>query len=419
MRPFFTLGLIFILSGCGLFQRRSPQINLIHYNIFELDSPKLQGEEGKEQLAVLESFLTPFFEENQPTIFSLNEVQFDKPQVPNAQYFTYGQNPRLLLDRLIGKDESKNWHISFTEANTGAKAKKYQGAYVTSRQERPKNKRKYADPVNYGLFPGQYSSALAAKYPIVSKVEITKLKWREFNPNAQVTKYQDGHGKRLSKDVELFDKSFNDSILNIDGHAVHVITLHAVPAYHFGNKKSPNYQRNADQLRFLEWYLTGKTDFKVDLPQEYAHIIPLTANDTYIAVGDWNTDLNNSRNPGSRVLQRLAKTGRLFPTEQKTLESAGFGPNKKEMTLDYFLHSKDLFLKSAQVLRPKEKRLFLGCGSDSLAQKEEVGRKWVTFKDKDSKKTCHVTISEAYYQAKTSSDHFPLFASFELQRQAP
>lgn len=403
------------LSTCALFGSRNKEIRVLHYNIFELDSPKIQGGEGAQQLAALQKFLAPHLKSSQPHLISFNEVQFDRPQVPNATYMTYGQNIQLFMAKLLDQKEAKDWQVSFTEANTGAKAKKYKGDYLTSRSKFPKNTRRYADPVNYGLFPGQYSSALASRFPITQKLEVKNLKWKEFNKKVPLSRYRDSNGKKLPPDMELFDKSFNDTIINIDGHPVHVITLHTVPSYHFGNKKSPNYQRNADQLRFLEWYITGKTDIKVKLPSAFSHIQPLPKDATYIAMGDWNTDLTNLKNPGSKVLKRLADLGRLFPTDGATHEGGGYGPKRRTMLLDYLFHSNDLFLKEAHVLRPKEKRLFLGCGAKSLTQKEEPGRRWVTFKEKG--KTCHVTVNENFYFAKESSDHFPIAATFELRRK--
>ena len=74
------------------------------------------------------------------------------------------------------------------------------------------------------------------------------------------SQFTGGDGLPLRSDITLFDKNFTHVILDVEGKDLHVILLHSVPAYHFGNKKSPNYARNADQLRFLEWFLTGKTD---------------------------------------------------------------------------------------------------------------------------------------------------------------
>lgn len=405
------LPVVLLFSNCALLQPRSEELKILHYNIWEYDSSKIQGDHEIEQQKALSVFLKRIQKSYSPNIISLNEIQFDKTSVPTSDFKTEGKNLDLILKKHfpLPKEHKDQWSVQFAEANTGKKARKYKGSYLTPNSTLPKNKRAYADQVNYGLFPGQYSSGLATTFAVLKKTVIKDLTWKKFNPKIKLTSFRDGVGKRLPKDMTLFDKTFTDTVIDFYGKEVHVISLHTVPSYHFGNKRSPNYHRNRDQLRFLEWYLTGKTDILVDLKTE--SITPLKEGATYVAVGDWNTDLNDPKNLGSKVLRRLANTGRLFPTEGVTFETPGYSKKRRTMLLDYLFHSPDLLLKEANVLRPKEKRLFLGCGKDSLTQKEEPGRVWVTTKgEKAENEVCHYTVSEKYHTAKKASDHFPISA---------
>lgn len=394
-----------LLASCGAIQRYNPSIRVLHYNIFELDSEKLSEKEN-EQIRAVKYLL----EDESFNVFSVNEIQFDLPQTPREDFITYGENLNKLMNKIGGH---KDWHTSFFQANTGNLAKKKKGSFVTSKD---KDARKYADPSNYGLFPGQYSTGLATTYEIKNKIVITDLPWKTFNPAINLNKYRTANQKRLPKNIPLFDKNFVDTVITVQGQEVHLITLHTVPAYHFGNKKSPNYERNRDQLRFLEWYLTGRTDIDVDPSKFPSPVASLPEGSTFIAMGDWNTDLKNKKNPGSQVLLRLAKSVPLLPSmEEVTHESHGFDPNRLKMTLDYIAYSQDLKLEEFKVIRPEEKRLFLGCGKDPLAQKEEDHRVHVSYFDSKKKQKCHLTVNKSFHLAKTASDHFPLLAKFNFK----
>ncbi|MCR9205755.1 MAG: hypothetical protein NXH75_14315 [Halobacteriovoraceae bacterium] len=398
------IALIF-LSSCGAIQKFNPALRVLHYNIFELDSEKLNQEDHKQIKAV-----KLLLEDESFNIFSVNELQFDLPQVPKKTFITYGENLNLLMNEIGGH---KSWNTSFFQANTGNLAKKRKGEFLTPSD---KKARRYADPVSYGVFPGQYSSGLATTYEIKKKVVITNLPWKSFNPKVKLNNFRDSKKRRLPKNMPLFDKNFVDTVITVQGKEVHLITLHAVPAYHFGNPKSPNYKRNRDQLRFLEWYLTGITDIDVDPSQFPQPVASLPEGTTFIAMGDWNTDISNKKNPGSLVLARIAKSIHLLPSQgEKTQESKGFNPKRLKMTLDYIAYSDDLKLEEFKVLIPDELRLFLGCGKDPLALKNDENREHVSYFDKEMKKKCHLTVSKKFLTAKNASDHFPLLAKFNFK----
>ncbi|GEM_PF-1334156 len=410
MKP---LLLLVLLSSCSLLQRGTP-LKVLHYNIKELDSTKLAKGDHPQMLA-LTSFLKP---EQEANIISINELQFDRPQVPNRNYQSYGLNLEKLTNLLWPKE---NWSTSFSQANTGNKARKWKGQYLIPGQT---HARKNADPVNFGLFPGQYSTGLATTYEIIGKIVVTDLKWRDFNPGVKLNHFRDATGSRLPKDIALFDKNFTDTLIKVRGQVVHLITLHTVPAFHFGNAKSPNYQRNADQLRFLQWYLTGRTDFKVELPARFDHVRPLSPHDTFIAMGDWNTELDHPKNPGSKILRSFDATGRLFPSlgdikadKEKVITNEGYGHNPKrlKMVLDYLYWSSDLEPKLLKVLRPPEERLFLGCGEKTLITKDQDNPTRERVSYQQGREKCQMTVSKSFVQAKKASDHFPLKAHFDFR----
>ncbi|MEX0798577.1 MAG: hypothetical protein WD025_03995, partial [Bacteriovoracaceae bacterium] len=238
---------LFMTFSCA-----SNEFTLLHYNIRELDSKKI-GEQDlqiKKTAQILRNF--------QFDIFSLNEIQYDLPGVPNRNYSSKGEN----LDKLKGLlGVPASWSSSFYPANTGMNAQKNgRGEYETD--PAAPGARDLADPVNFGTLPGQYSTGAIYKFPKTKETVFNKIKWKEFNPNIDLDQFALPSGEPLPENIELFDKNFSDIELNINGETVHLVLLHTVPSFHFGNLKSPNYARNRDQLRFLEWYLTGKTDIK-------------------------------------------------------------------------------------------------------------------------------------------------------------
>ena len=399
----FILALPIILSACGSFSNTAP-IRIVHYNIKELDSTKIN--KPNPQLTYVKNVLKGL----EYNILSLNEVQYDIPGVPNYQYKTRGENLKNLA-KFINSDMS-NWNSSFHPANTGALArKKSDGSFYSNFKNKKAND--YADKVNYGIFPGQYSTGALFDFKKTYEVLVKDLKWKDFNKKVSISKYKQANGKPLPKDMELFDKTFSDVTVKIKGRDVHLILLHTVPAYHFGNKRSPNYQRNADQLRFLEWYLTGKTDFKIELE----HVKPLPPGTPFIAIGDWNTDITNKKNSGSKVLRRLFK--KFTPWMEKpgiTNESPGFAKKRLKLTLDYIMFSEHFELVKGGVVLPKEERLFMGCNKNQAKFKNIPKNIKLTYwTNRKTKKKCYVGVNKDFFEIKKASDHFPIYADLEFK----
>ena len=373
--------LLIFLLGCSssgsksILNFSSEKVNLLHYNIKELSSSKLVAPSSPQIDAVAKVVKQVEKDQGPIDIFSLNEVQFDQKGIPNKNFKSKGQNLNRLAERL----EMKFKHSVFSEANTGRNAiQKKNGDYVTGYREL--NARKYADQVNFGIFPGQYSTGALSNVKVVSVNVIDKLRWKQFNPNLDLSQFRLPNGKSVPEDIQLFDKNFTNVVLETaKGKRFHLILLHTVPAFHFGNKKTVNYARNGDQLRFLEWYLTGKTDIGVPkLIDDGNRISPLPAGSRFLAVGDWNTSVKNTSNPGSWVLKRLFKlTNPWIKMDQMSSTTLGkmFNDSKGYM-LDYIITDKQTKILKGKVYRPNSEKEF-----------------------------------SSY---STASDHLPLFLRFEL-----
>ena len=385
-----------MMTSC---MKEGTKLTVFHYNIKELDSLKLRDKSNKQIAAVKE--ITSKFNFD---IFSLNEIQYDLPMIPNKSLQSTGQNINILAKRLGLSDYS----AVFYPANTGMKASRDKsGNYVTNTSTA--ESRKLADPVNFGLFPGQYSTGALVKndIKIINSKNIQSIAWKDFNTGINLKEYTDANGSPLPESVKLFDKNFTDILAEKDGFKFHIILLHTVPAFHFGNKKSPNYDRNADQLRFLEWYLTGQTDINI----AGLDIEPLDSNIPFIAIGDWNTELSNNTNPGSAVLRRLQSKSTFWmpaPLEISN-ESPSYAPDRLKLQLDYIAVSKHFKVLDSGTYRPKEERRELGC--DKVTKGDFVR----SYTPKKTKKTCFASFGEEFLSAKEASDHFPIWVKVEVK----
>jgi hypothetical protein len=76
-------------------------IKLVHFNIQEFDTVKIQ--EQKTSLAQVEA-VKFILNTLQPDILSLNEIQYDLPDVPNKNYVSTGQNLQIISHDLLLDD---------------------------------------------------------------------------------------------------------------------------------------------------------------------------------------------------------------------------------------------------------------------------------------------------------------------------
>jgi hypothetical protein len=300
---------------------------------------------------------------------------------------------------------------AFTPANTGLNAiPKPNGNYHTNPNS--PQARTSADQVNFGTIPAQYSTGLLSKYKIISKKIYSKVKWKDFNKGVDFSGFKTENGSPYPEGAELFDKSFSDITVLIDNKEVHIIQLHTVPAFGFGNKYSPNYKRNEDQLRFLEWYLTGSTDIKVSLPD----IKPLRKSDYFVATGDWNTAFDSVTNPGSLILRRMFKKINMWIPESSlsfTNEGYGYGEKPFRLMLDYIASSKNIEIISGEIIHPNFERTQLGCSKQTKTPTLTSNQMVVSWKKGTN--TCRAIIDKSYKLFKDASDHYPVIGTFKIK----
>ncbi|MGZ5278685.1 MAG: hypothetical protein ACXWC9_02010 [Pseudobdellovibrionaceae bacterium] len=387
---------------------QAEEIRIVHYNIKELDSVKLQQGAKNPQLAAALAVLKKL----KPDFLSINEMQYDLPGVPTKAYQSEGQNMSNLVQLL-----SLKWpqlSVGFGPANTGFLALKIPGTneYTTNTMQR-----ELADPINFGVFPAEYSSGGATRFPVVKRIFEQKLKWKDFRPDRDLSKLKDASGKFLDPEtVELFDKNFMDMVVQIAGREVHFILLHTVPAHDFGNEGSPNSVRNADQLSFLEWYLTGTTDFE---PPVQLKIKPLKPGTLFVAMGDWNVDVANETLPGASILRRLFQKTNLWMKQSElrfTYESQPFYLPPFQEQLDYMITSQspELTIKAGGVYAPFE-RNERGCSLAAVPKDPKKGYVMVSYRDTKTKETCYAEVSADYAEIKKASDHRPLWMDLEIK----
>ena len=244
---------ILLLLICAMPSLSKASYRLTHYNIKELDALKVFAlNQDSQALAA-----TEVIKRTHADIVSLNEVQYELPGIPNSSIQTEGESLNRIGKAVFGKER---FHSVFVPANTGNEAKpKLDGTYY--RNSRFPDWKLFADHGNFGMFPHQYSNGLLSKYKIVAKKVFRDILWRDFNPTFDPSAFKDARGKAYPHDLALFDKSFTHVTLEIEGRRLHIILLHTVPAFNFGNPEGLNVPRNRDQLKFLHYYLTGKNPY--------------------------------------------------------------------------------------------------------------------------------------------------------------
>jgi len=403
MRKLLTITILGFLSNMSLASELNT-IKIMHYNIKELDTVKINsGTKDNDQFKAVKQILDSYDYD----ILSLNEIQYDLPSVPTKANTTKGQN----LDKLRSAFDLKGLNNeAFYPANTGNNAKPMPSGDYYQNANDPLA-RANADKVNFGTMPGQYSTAAIFKFKKINEIVITDLKWKEFNPKLNLSLFADVTGNPMPDGMQLFDKNFTDVIVDLDGKELHIILLHSVPAFHFGNMKSANYKRNEDQLKFLEWYITGSTDFKVNIKG----IKPLKKDAYYVAVGDFNTAFHDTEKLGSAVLRRMFTKSKLWVGNDSKLsftnEGPGYGAKPFRLMLDYIAYSKNIEMISGKIIHPRFDNVQLGCKKPFNKIKPK-GMIKVSWTERD--KICEAFVYPEYKLFKEASDHYPIFGEFRL-----
>jgi len=282
----------------------NPTFTLLHYNVKELSDAKLLDPENK-QATELISFLNS----QQFDILSINEIRYNP---------TVMQIINTKLDTKELKEEV------FVKANTGNKSKPNQ-----------------PDIVNFGKVPGEYSNGALIKFKILNEVIIQDLKWSTFFKEEDFSNFKLSNNDEIPKDIELFDKSFSDTTLLIEDKQVHLLLLHTVPAYGFGNANSINFLRNQRQLEFLRWYLNLD-----GLSENKANIKPLSKGDSFVLVGDLNVDYK-AKTLGAKILSSIIKKASTWLPQSQM----DYTHPEPKLMLDYIITSKNIKAVDAKIYK--------------------------------------------------------------------
>lgn len=393
----------------------APTIKLLHYYVTNLDSFKIRN--GERQIQNAAKILKHFDFD----ILSLNGIQYDFKNVPDKSFQTTGLNFSRLMEEWNLSFES----LFFTPSNLGMNARtNADGSYFVNTYTR--EAMDHADDLNFGTVPGQLSTGAASKYKILDQKVYADLLWKDFNSNVDFSRFKTPSGAGFPEKMKLFDKSFSDITLAVGDKRLHLILFHTTPSYHFGNPESINGFRNAEQLRFLEWYVSGETDYAVNI----SGIKPLRENDYYIVVGDLNVDINNHESEGGDVLRSIVEKSALWIGTTETTftnEAPHFGPNPLRLMLDYIIVSKNIEILQGKVICPDFSRLELGCGQKP--GKPPHGKSIVTYKIDEANLIGERTkvsvgakngdyyamIDDEYLLFKETSHHYPIYGEFKLK----
>jgi hypothetical protein len=319
---------------------------VFHYNLCEARTTELDDPEN-ERINALAKTIVKLANGEVPTFASFNELQYDIPGVPNKTHTSLGQNLTILYDRVQALTDSKEMFettTTFKPGNCGVcgRAKKMpDGNYCNSRDATLEELWEYGDSIGcLATLPAQYGVGFWSNHKVVDVRVISKLQWKEFNPEIDLTNYLDQKGDSLPEDITLFDKCCMIVKVNIQGKLIHFVVLHAIPAYNFGSEKSANIARNGDQLGFLEWLLVKNTRIKPPiLYDDTGRVLePIPIDETVIATGDLNEDSTRIDHPGAKHLINIHNDPKyhIFPWQQPT-EISKHGDEIIELQLDYMI----------------------------------------------------------------------------------
>lgn len=398
----------------------------VHFNVKELTTGKLVDQNDAQIKRASETI-----RELNPDILSINEIQYDLPDVPTKGLPGTGENMKRLMGR-IGIPDGAAWTFNLAPANTGALAKKKpDGNYATD--PNGPGAKELQDTENFGTFPGQYSTGFATRFPPAGPpVVLTDVLWKDFDPAVAIP------GAKL-----LFDKNFNDVVVDIGGKPAHLVTFHAVPAFGFGGDATFNVARNAAQLEFLAWYLLGACDPAANgkVKRCETDVKPLGGAEAFIAVGDFNVDWN-AASAGAAVLKKVLADERVnnwravnydykmtadasdkFKLSRTSYMSDGVDLGKLQSELDYFLVSKHFKIRHGRVYAPFSDYAEISCHPQKAAAEaarasapDDGGKHVVSvstrYAEDGTRTYCVVSVSGEFAAFRKGSDHFPMYLTF-------
>ncbi len=299
-----------------------------HFNVRDLTLGKLRKPDHAQLLSA-----SAIIQKVRPDVLSINEIE----ACPEA--------PRLFLDNYLerGDDPLHYPYHYIGPTNSG----------VSTGLPHP------YDQKGFGLFEGQYGIALFSRFPILQHGvrSFEDFSWRDLPKGLS---YLGDRVVDVHERFPLFSTNLLNVPLRMAGRVVYVILLHAsVPVTGFLNRN-----RNADQLNFLNEYISGRAlpgmdRFEAGLP--------------FVVMGDLNADPEKGegiREAIRRLLENPALNG-IVPSRPTFLEGGGseappLHTAGLSLKLDYILPSRDFVVLKHEVFRPEEAGLWHQerCASD-------------------------------------------------------
>lgn len=335
--------------------------SVCHWNVNEMRSSELRDPKNERIQRICQTILD-LNQDQIPDFCSIQEIQYDFPYVPRADFQTTGKNLDIFFDRLVSaqtKDEqqfSPEVETFFHSGNCGILQSSIDpkllvqpidgDTYLDDRNPEVVKKLQFGDLVNcVALVPGQYGVGFWSKYKIENITAISHLRWKDFHPSIDFSSFRlpkrpdEAEGAKIPEDITLFDKCLLLAKVRIVDKVVNFLITHTMPSYGFGNPATSNFARNNDQLALIEWLVKGTTYFEPpkDLKDDDSNLLrPISPEEPVIIMGDLNVDFRSSNSGAERLRSLIHQDGfTAFPHGRTT--SIG---HDVEFQLDYLISRK-------------------------------------------------------------------------------
>lgn len=298
-----------------------------------------------------------------PDILLINEIDYE-PDATTAKllaekYFAVGRD---------GRDGIQYQWIYAAPSNTG----------IDSAIDLDGNGRAGdpADAWGFGVYPGQYASAILSRYPIDTDSIRTFQQFRWANlpgalqptfPDSTRTFYNDETWQKL----RLSSKNHIDVPIRIGDKTLHVLASHPTPPV-FDGPEDRNGCRNHDEILFWVHYIDGNEALTDDNGVGGG----LVKDASFVVMGDLNSDpvIGDSRHEAIRKLLQHSRVTDPRPVRLPYAENnrelwtqpldftkpsaatatSEFGRNGR-LRVDYVLPSNDMKITDAKVFWPGER----------------------------------------------------------------
>ena len=232
------------------------------------------------------------------------------------------------------------------------------------------------DAWGFGVYPGQYASAVLSRYPIdIDSIRtFQQFRWADL-PGALEPTFPDSKRKFYSdqtwQKLRLSSKNHIDVPIRIGDKTLHVLASHPTPPV-FDGPEDRNGCRNHDEIAFWVHYIDGNEALIDDRGARGG----LAKDASFVVMGDLNSDpvIGDSRHEAIRKLLQHPRVSDPRPVRLPYAENnrklwtqpldftkpsaatatSDFGRNG-QLRVDYVLPSRDMMITDAKVFWPGER----------------------------------------------------------------